>query len=719
MVDDVTNPDQSYWDWIKRSLGIVPNGLPTYPANSASSVVTADPSSTGFIGLSTKPVGDQVRDRLGMQPLTYNNPGGDTYQVDNSDPFRGPNGQYNLSDLAYALGIPGFKSSNQIADETARANAAPDKRDYKQERAAREMANVIPASPAQAYPPGPSAMPASPAQAYSPGPSAVAASPREAYAPGTSVVPASPLQAYMPGSLAVAASPREAYTPGPSATPASPLEAYAPGASDATAGLLSGAAPALPPPISIADRPVAAVPDMPVAPSAPAPNAPMGNGAQNNPTPPQANNSGFMGNLFGAPNQDPNAINPTTGLTNAQTRMLQTNMFLNLGGNLLAAGEQMMPYQRAQILAKLGNAMPDANAISAMQTRLLENNKLARENAIHTNLVAAFRSPEIQKEISSWTPDNQVLAKAAIQAGDDETLKDLWAKNQVRALPDGSIFDPKSGTITSQFNGTTRLPGYGNTSAQSSAPDTSNLSGDELLNALPENQRGLYSQLLSGNMSVNEALSRVPFQQRAVIAANLQRIDPEANLDARRQIAMGFSKTGPNDLGTLRTAIGTSFAHGNELLKSFEDNKNSNIPLINSLSNEWSKISGYSGAPTINTAVRGFATETMRAMKGGMPNEGEVNALVGDLPANASPTQARSVIDRITTMARQRAEETEGNIKTNMGRFMRPNLSMFTPDVKSRIDDYNANPYGKPKAATAPAPGKYKWNPQTGQMEPQ
>jgi hypothetical protein len=694
MADTYPVPDQSYFDWLKQVLGanlpsqqtlqdygILPKGIATTPATQAKDqvvgpgIVTADPNTTGMYGVQNA-LGLPNGLKLPMQKRDTSNPA--EYVANNADPFAAPP---DWAKVATRPDIPVSKN-NRIAGLQSEVMTRPETPVSDNNRVAGLQTQVMSRPD----------VPAIPNPNYS---SPVPSDPRLAFASPQfqSMIAARP--DVPPQFQSMIAGRPDAVGQNVFNTPQVPsLFAAKP---DAVGSNTFNAPAALPPQTSAV--PIAAGPQAPAA-------------------DPTANyiNSGLFGM---GPKVDPNAINPATGLTNAQTQMMQYNMLGSVGAKLLAAGQNIMPAQRAQILGELGTAANEPmNMMTQMQQRLLQNNKLARENAIHTNLVAAFRSPEVQKEISSWTPDNQALAKAAIQAGDDETLKTLWEKNQIRALSDGSIFDPKSGTVTSQFSGTTRLPGYGNTSAQSSAQDTSNLSGDDLLKALPENQQALYNQLLSGNMSLNEVLSRAPFQTRAAITGTLQRIDPEANLDARRQIGLGFSKTGPNDLGTLRTSIGTSFAHGNELLKSFEDNKNSNVPLINSLTNEWSKISGYAGAPTINTAVRGFATETMRAMKGGMPNEGEINALVGDLPANASPQQARSVIDRITAMARQRAEETEGNIKSNMGRFMRPNLSMFTPDVQKRIEDYNSNPFGKPKAAAAPQPGKYKWNPQTGQMEP-
>jgi hypothetical protein len=714
--------DPSYWDWIKQKLGLVPNGLPTYPASDASGVVTADPESTGFFGLSMKPVGEQVRDRLGMQPLTYNNPGGDTYMVDNNNPFVGPDGKYNYSDLAYALGLPGFKPSYQTAEETARANAAPDKREYAKERAAREMANVVPASPAQAYPPGPSAMPASPTQAYAPGPSAVPASPREAYAEGTSAVPASPLQAYAPGPLATAASPREAYDPN---TPAAFDPNQFAGRSMGSGGLLDGLSAAAAPVAAAAAQsssapvmnPNDAFTPMP-APSAPVPNAPMAT--------PQQNGGGigdFFSKLFGSASAgDPNAINPNTGLTNAQTQLMASNMFLNLGGTLLAASQPMFGPQRAQILAKLGNAAPDPNMISQMQTRLLENNKLARQNAMQTNLLKAMQSPEFQSQFANMSPQYQALAKAAAENGDLNGVMSLIEKSQPQ-VANGMVINRQGGFMLDtnsgqKFDLETGNPIIDNTNGNGGKP------ADITQYGLPEGTRvnpifnqfnDAYRQKLADIYYGNDTLANAGRGNSSLIQRmqmDVQRAFPDYRpLEAQNRAdtlkSLANHKNG--NLGAYSDSVGAMGEHFNTLVDASKDLNNAPLMYWNAAKNQFETQTGDPKQTRFATSANIYLSELAKVLKGGgVPTDTDKSEVAAMFNRNLANGQLRAGLLTMDQMARAKAESVDSTTQRTFGDLYDPKKhSVITPYAQKQFDASANNTWLHPELAqnNGPKPG--------------
>lgn len=80
---------------------------------------------------------------------------------------------------------------------------------------------------------------------------------------------------------------------------------------------------------------------------------------------------------FGA-DQNPDAVDPNTGLTNAQKRMIGFNTIGSIGAALLAAGEKQMPADRAKYLAQLGNVPNQmTQQMAAFQNQALNQAKLA------------------------------------------------------------------------------------------------------------------------------------------------------------------------------------------------------------------------------------------------------------------------------------------------------------------------------------------------------
>ena len=81
-------------------------------------------------------------------------------------------------------------------------------------------------------------------------------------------------------------------------------------------------------------------------------------------------------NLFS--DENPDAVDPSTGLTNAQKRMIGFNTIGSIGAALLAAGEKQMPADRAKYLAQLGNVPNQmTQQMAAFQNQAMNQAKLA------------------------------------------------------------------------------------------------------------------------------------------------------------------------------------------------------------------------------------------------------------------------------------------------------------------------------------------------------
>jgi hypothetical protein len=369
-----------------------------------------------------------------------------------------------------------------------------------------------------------------------------------------------------------------------------------------------------------------------------------------------------------------------------------------------------MPSQRAQILGELGTAANDPmSMMTQMQQRLLQNNKLSRENAQSTNFANLFKtSPVIQDQISKLPPEYQAIANAYGQSGDlpgyTKFMEDFKPKWDAAS---GTLYDPLARSVFDKDTGTTVTLPKDLTEANSPTATgalNSKLTGDDYLKTLPQQTQNSLSLVLNGGIPASSVLNRLPPAKKSQFLSMLAQADPDfntADVDARNNIRKGFTKDGQTSLRTMGTAIGSTFAHGNELLDSFKENGNGNVPWINSLRNEYSNVTGGSGPVGIKSAVQIFATETLKALKGGTPTQGEVDAMIGNLPDNASPEQARKVVDKISKMAVERGQQLDSVNERTMGSKYWDNgkYSVFTPEAAQAIKQYQGNPYGVPASS--------------------
>lgn len=166
-------------------------------------------------------------------------------------------------------------------------------------------------------------------------------------------------------------------------------------------------------------------------------------------------------------------VDPTTGLSEQMRKQAMFQTFGNLGALMMAAGQKQMPAQRAQILAQMGQAtsgpqeamMKQALLYQQQQARIAQQ-KLTQVQTAQAQqgldqtrqLAESLKSPEIQKEIESWTPDVKAAANAAIQSGNAKIFFDLYERMQPK-FQNGSVYNPKTNTLSDPYSGTIHLGG--------------------------------------------------------------------------------------------------------------------------------------------------------------------------------------------------------------------------------------------------------------------
>jgi hypothetical protein len=206
--------------------------------------------------------------------------------------------------------------------------------------------------------------------------------------------------------------------------------------------------------------------------------------------------AGLLDSILGS--DDPSTADPQTGLLQSQRRQLGFNSLGNIGAILLAAGENIMPQQRAQLLAQLGNVptntMEQQNAL--VQQGALNQRSLAlkRQNQQQQQLQTLLQSPDFQAKFSGLPPPQKALVEAQMKAGDLNgvlgTLKEAFTATKPQ-MSGSSVMIPRPDggyTISS-----TLVPGLsmsfgpdGKMEAQTAAPGAQTSSLPEWTQDLPQ-----------------------------------------------------------------------------------------------------------------------------------------------------------------------------------------------------------------------------------------
>jgi hypothetical protein len=420
------------------------------------------------------------------------------------------------------------------------------------------------------------------------------------------------------------------------------------------------------------------------------------------------------------------AVDPNTGLTGAQMRQMQFNTLGSVGAKLLAAGQNLMPAQRAQILSEIGDAATAPQSMMMqMQQRLLQNNALARQNAAAVNLTKAFQSPEMQKEIATWSPQYATLAKAAVESGNPQILTDLFEKMSPKVTENG-VYDPKTGTLSSPYYGTMQIGGgtpqqaapavggaapvAGNTNVTTPAPAAQPpvQGGFSSLADLPDNLKG--DDYLAAAGSINPQMGQmalaakrviqgydpmptpgrgVPAQYILGIQQMVKRADPTFDFTdpaARTKTRVSFA-TGPNADAVQN--VNTALHHGSELYNLNEQRYATSVPLFNEAANAVvNNVAGSTPMATTNAAFDDtadkYAGETDKFISGGNPTISGRQTQRAPYDPSKAPSQVNSALKADATLMLEKMKPLVDKWKNGMG----PNTGNAPPPM---LDAQSAN----------------------------
>jgi len=459
-------------------------------------------------------------------------------------------------------------------------------------------------------------------------------------------------------------------------------------------------------------------------PTVPAPTIPTATAPA--PVDPTANyiNSSVFG--LGA-KVDPNGINPQTGLTNAQTQMMQYNMLGSVGSKLLAAGQNIMPAQRAQILGEIGNAASEPmTAMTQMQQRLLQNNKLARENAQQANFVKIMQSPETINAINNLPKEYQVSAKALAAAGTPEAFVKLQ-EYLAPHIQGNNIIDYSKGIVKNTDTQMETPIGTGNSAAGQNG-STSNFwtetDPEKAKGLLPQRTQIMVDGIIDGSIAIPPISARNKDMTQYLMMA--KKIDPTldtSEMNGRSMIKKSFADSeNKSSLFNQRSVLGTFAQHTNSTLDKAQKLNNGPLPAFDAVRNEFLNASGDPRVSEFNTELHMLQGEVGKMVRAGVLTDQEQSALNANISSAKSPEQIRGVLDSYNELVSGRIAAVDSSTKAAMGKGYDPTkYSLITPETQKAFDKFNGNNWGRPQTqqnTNAPLkPGNYKYNPQTGQME--
>lgn len=202
--------------------------------------------------------------------------------------------------------------------------------------------------------------------------------------------------------------------------------------------------------------------------------------------------SDMLGGLFGSGSSDQGAIDPATGLSEAQKYQTYSSGLAQLGGLLMAAGQKQMPSERAKYLAQLGSVPGAMNqqTTQMMQQKLMGLNmqktqtELEREKRIGEDIKNNINNiPESQRAFAIANPvdyariqagaslsqqfrnptDYEQKYKAAVQGGADPQTAAQFASGALHIGKDAAnntvITNLITGQVSKPAGGATVLPG--------------------------------------------------------------------------------------------------------------------------------------------------------------------------------------------------------------------------------------------------------------------
>jgi hypothetical protein len=396
------------------------------------------------------------------------------------------------------------------------------------------------------------------------------------------------------------------------------------------------------------------------------------------------------------------------------------NNMANLGFKLAAAGEQLTPAQRAQIMSSMGEGMTTPQAISAMQTQLLSQQKMARENAQQANLTKIMQSPDFQKQFANMSPQYQALAQAAAASGDINGVMGLIEKSQPQ-FANGMIINRQAGIATDTISNQSYDLNTGKPiAAPTSAAATGNTAPQDYSQyGIPQNVRvnpqyfdGLsdeYKQRLAKVAAGTDTLSgasrgNAGMMQR--MQMDVYRAFPDYNpIGAQNRAAINKSFAKSDNLKSLygqSTTLGTFAQHEVGVLDKAEKLGNGPLPAWNTAANEFRNQTGDPRIGEFNTELHMLQGEVGKMVRAGVLTDQEQSALNANISSAKSPEQIRGVLDAYHELVNGRVNAVDSATQRVMEDFYDPKKhSLITPETQKMFDKFNSNQWGRPQSKGA------------------
>jgi hypothetical protein len=360
----------------------------------------------------------------------------------------------------------------------------------------------------------------------------------------------------------------------------------------------------------------------------------------------------------------------------------------------------------------MGEGMTTPQAISAMQSQLLSQQKMARENAQQANLAKIMQSPDFQKQFSNMTPQMQALAQAAAASGDINGVMGLVEKTQPH-YAGGMWIDPQKQTMTDPVTQVTYGPnGMVQPTTQGAA---SQATFDPTQYGLPEGTqaRPMFTNMPDSSGYKSE-LAKVytgeilPSQGRSGNSAKLQTDTMAAFPDYDPQLARNayninqqLTNHKPGSLGAYKDSVGAMAGHFNELVDASEGINNTPYMVWNAAKNKFDLQTGGAAPVKFANAANIYLSEVAKVLKsGGVPTDTDKKEVADNFNKAMSQGQLRDALTTMDTMARAKIASTDSSIQGDLQRLYNPDKhSLVNGYAKKQFDQADNNTWLHPEKA--------------------
>jgi hypothetical protein len=178
------------------------------------------------------------------------------------------------------------------------------------------------------------------------------------------------------------------------------------------------------------------------------------------------------------------------------------------------------------------------------------------------------------------------------------------------------------------------------------------------------------------------------------------------------------------NLGAYSDSVGAMGEHFNTLADAAKDLNNAPVISWNKVKNTFESQTGDPKQTKFATAANVYLSEVAKVLKaGGTPTDTDKAEVADTFNKNLANGQLREGLLTMDGMARAKAASVDSTTQGAVQRLYDPaRHSVINSYAQKQFDQADNNPWLHPEkaqAATVPKPGKYRWNPQTQQMEPQ